>query len=106
MAALAAIVDHDHARALNELLRESIQLRQQLERQRQQLERQRHQLHHQELLIAELQIKRNHQERHIAQLEVTISSARHDVQMGRIESAARRLGQFVDYADDASDASQ
>ena len=106
MAALAAIVDHDHARALNELLQEGIQLRQQLERQRQQLERQRHQLHHQELLIAELQIKRNQQERHIAQLEVTISSAHHDVQMGRIESAARRLGQFVDYADDASDASQ
>ena len=57
MAALAAIVDHDHARVLNELLQEGIQLRQQLERQRQQLERQRHQLHHQELLIAELQIK-------------------------------------------------
>ena len=40
VAALAAIVDHDHACALNELLQESIQLRQQLEQQRQQLEQQ------------------------------------------------------------------
>ena len=53
-AALAAIVDHDHARALNELLQEGIQLRQQLERQRQQLEQQRIQMHQQELQIAEM----------------------------------------------------
>ena len=54
VAALAAIVDHDHARALDELLQENTQLRQQLEQQRQQLERQRQQLRHQELQIAEV----------------------------------------------------
>ena len=41
VAALAALVDHDHARALNQLLHESVELRQQLEQQRQQLEQQR-----------------------------------------------------------------
>ena len=56
MAALAAIVDHDHARALNELLQEGIQLRQQLERQRQQLEQQRIQMRQQELQIGEMRI--------------------------------------------------
>ena len=55
VAALAAIVDHDHASALDELLQENSQLRQQLEQQRQQLERQRQQLRHQELQIAEMQ---------------------------------------------------
>ena len=54
VAALAAIVEHDHARVLDELVRENIQLRQQLEQQRQQLERQRQQLRHQELQIAEV----------------------------------------------------
>ena len=51
VAALAAIVEHDHARVLDELVR---QQRQQLEQQRQQLERQRQQLRHQELQIAEV----------------------------------------------------
>ena len=37
--ALAAVVDHNHARALIQLLQENMELRQQLEQQRQQLER-------------------------------------------------------------------
>ena len=83
MAALAAIVDHDHARALNELLQESIQLRQQLEQQRQQLEQQRIQMRQQELDIARL---RN-----------TIAWAHHDLQMGDTETAEQRLmGYFED----------
>ena len=93
MAALAAIVDHDHARALNELLQESIQLRQQLERQRQQLEQQRQQLEQQ-------RIQMRQQELHIAQLRNTIAWAHHDVQMGEIETAEQRLmGYFQDDAD-------
>ena len=93
MAALAAIVDHDHARALNELLQESIQLRQQLERQRQQLEQQRQQLEQQ-------RIQMRQQELHIAQLRNTIAWAHHDVQMGEIETAEQRLmGYFEDDAD-------
>ena len=36
--ALAAVVDHNHARALMELLQENMELRQQLEQQRQELE--------------------------------------------------------------------
>ena len=52
VAALAAIVDHDHARVLNELLQESVQLRPQLEQQRRQLEQQRIQMREQALDIA------------------------------------------------------
>ena len=93
MAALAAIVDHDHARALNELLQECIQLRQQVEQQRQQLEQQRIQMRQQEL--------------HIAQLRNTIAWAHHDVQMGEIETAEQRLmGYFDDEADAADYAEQ
>ncbi len=80
MAALAAIVDHDHARALNELLQEGIQLRQQLERQRQQLEQQRIQMHQQELQIAQLQITKRQQELQITQMQIAIAWAHHNVQ--------------------------
>ena len=90
MAALAAIVDHDHARALNELLQESIQLRQQLERQRQQLEQQRQQLEQQ-------RIQMRQQELDIARLRNTIAWAHHDLQMGEMETAEERLmGYFED----------
>ena len=84
MAALAAIVDHDHARALDELLQEGIQLRQQLERQRQQLEQQRQQLEQQ-------RIQMRQQELDIARLRNTIAWAHHDLQMGEMETAEERL---------------
>ena len=44
VAALAAVVDHAHARALSQLLQENVELRQQLEQQRQQLEQLRQEL--------------------------------------------------------------
>ena len=92
MAALAAIVDHDHARALNELLQEGTQLRQQLERQRQQLEQQRQQLEQQ-------RIQMRQQELDIARLRKSIAWAHHDVQMGEIETAEERLAQVVEGSD-------
>ena len=54
VAALAAIVDHDHARVLNELVRESIQLREHLEQQRLQLAQQHLRVREQALDIAQL----------------------------------------------------
>ena len=84
MAALAAIVDHDHARALNELLQESIQLRQQLEQQRQQLEQQRQQLEQQRFEMRQDNLQ-------IRYLQSVISWAHHDVQTGDIETASRYL---------------
>ena len=84
MAALAAIVDHDHARALNELLQESIQLRQQLEQQRQQLEQQRQQLEQQRFEMRQDNLQ-------IRYLQSVISWAHHDVQTGDIETARRYL---------------
>ena len=90
MAALAAIVNHDHARALNELLQEGIQLRQQLEQRR-------IQMHQQELQIAQLQITKRQQELQITQMQIAIAWAHHDVQMGEIETAEQRLmGYFED----------
>ncbi len=93
MAALAAIVDHDHARALNELLQESIQLRQQLEQQRQQLEQQWQQLEQQH-------IQMHRQRLQITQLEIVISMAHHEVKTGEIETAEQRLRDYCDDCDD------
>ena len=92
VAALAAIVDHDHARALNELLQESIQLRQQLQQQGQQLEQQWQQLEqqHNQLYRQRLQI---------TQLEIVMSMTRHDVKTGDIASAMERLGDYCDDSD-------
>ena len=89
VAALAAIVDHDHACALNELLQQNIQLRQQLEQQRQQLEQQRQQLEQQ-------RIQMRQQELDIARLRNTIAWAHHDLQMGEIETAEQRLMGYVE----------
>ena len=94
MAALAAIVDHDHARALNELLQESIQLRQQLEQQRQQLEQQ-----HQQLERQHIQMHR--QRLQITQLEIVISMAHHEVKTGDIATAKQRLKDYCDDCDDS-----
>ena len=107
MAALAAIVDHDHARVLNELLQEGIQLRQQLEQQRQQLEQQRIQMREQALDIAQLRNTVVEQALNVARLRNTIAWAHHDVQMGEIETAEQRLtGYFDDEADAADYAEQ
>ena len=102
MAALAAIVDHDHARVLNELLQESVQLRQQL----QQLEQQRLKVREQALDIFQLRNTVVEQSLHIARLRSTIAWARHDVQMGEIETAEQRLTGCFDDENDAANAEQ
>ena len=101
MAALAAIVDHDHARALNELLQEGIQLRQQLERQRQQLEQQRQQLEQQWQQLAQQHIQMHRQRLQITQLEIVISMAHHEVNTGDIATAKQRLKDYCDDCDDS-----
>ena len=77
MAALAAIVDHDHARALNELLlQEGIQLRQQLEQQR---------------------IQMRQQELQIGEMRITNAWAQFHVHMGQTEIALDHLlGHYPD----------
>ena len=85
--------DHDHARALNELLQEGIQLRQQLERQRQQLEQQWQQLEQQ-------RIQMNRQGLQITQLQIVVSMAHHEVKTGEIETAEQRLRDYCDDCDD------
>ena len=103
MAALAAIVDHDHARVLNELLQESVQLRQQLEQQRQQLEQQRIQMRQQALDTAQLRNTVIEQSLTVARLRSTIAWAHHDVQMGEIETAEQRLSGYFDDEANAAD---
>ncbi len=92
VAALSAIVDHDHARALNELLQESIQLRQQLEQQRQQLEQQWQQLEQQHTQMYRQQLQ-------ITQLQIVISFAHHEVKTGDIAAARQRLWDYCDDGD-------
>ncbi len=101
MAALAAIVDHDHARALNELLQESIQLRQQLEQQRQQLEQQHQQLEQQWQQLERQHIQMHRQRLQITQLEIVISMAHHEVKTGDIATAKQRLKDYCDDCDDS-----
>ena len=106
VAALAAIVDHDHARVLDELLQESVQLRQQLEQQRLQLEQQRLRVREQALDIAQLRNTVVEQSFNVARLRNTIAWARHDVQMGEIETAEQRLMGCFDAEADAAYAEQ
>ena len=95
VAALAAIVEHDHARVLDELVRENIQLRQQLEQQRLRLEQQQLQALD-NAALANIAVKLG---RTIHRLSGTIAWALHDVQMGEIETAEQRLmGCFDDNA--------
>ena len=100
MAALAAIVDHDHARVLNELLQESVQ---QLEQQRQQLEQQRIQMREHALDSAQLRNTVIEQSLTVARLRSTIAWAHHDVQMGEIETAEQRLSGYFDDEANAAD---
>ncbi len=99
VAALAAIVDHDHARALNELLQESIQLRQQLQQQGQQLEQQGQQLEQQWQQLEQQHNQLYRQRLQITQLEIVMSMTRHDVKTGDIASAMERLGDYCDDSD-------
>ena len=99
VAALAAIVDHDHARVLDELLQESVQLRQQLEQQRLRVREQ-------ALDIAQLRNTVVEQSLNVARLRNTIAWARHDVQMGEIETAEQRLMGCFDAEADAAYAEQ
>ena len=97
VAALAAIVDPDHACALNELLQESVKLRQQLEQQRQQLEQQHQQLEQQWQQLEQQHTQIYRQQLQITQLQIVISFAHHDVKTGGISAARQRL---YDYCDD------
>ena len=106
MAALAAIVDHDHARVRNELLQEIVQLRQQLQQHCLQLEQQRLRVREQALDIFQMRNTVVEQSLHIARLRSTIAWARHDVQMGEIETAEQRLTGCFDDENDAANAEQ
>ena len=99
VAALAAIVEHDHARVLDELVRENIQLRQQLEQQRLRLEQQQLQALDNDAL-ANIAVKLG---RKIHRLSGTIAWALHDVQMGEIETAEQRLLGCFEDEDSADD---
>ena len=95
VAALAAVVDHDHARALNQLLQESVELRQQLEQQRQQLEQQRQELEQQWQLLEQQHTQIHRQGLQVMQLGTAISFAYYDLKTGNIAAARERL---YDYA--------
>ena len=95
VAALAAVLDHDHARALNELLQENVGLRQQLERQRQQLEQQRQELEQQWQLLEQQHTQIHRQGLQVMQLGTAISFAYYDLKTGNIAAARERL---YDYA--------
>ena len=97
VAALAAVVDHDHARALNQLLQESVELREQLEQQRQQLEQQRQELEQQWQQLEQQHTQIYRQGLQITQLQIVISFAHHEMKTGDIAAARQRL---YDYCDD------
>ena len=105
-AALAAIVEHDHARVLDELVRESIQLREQLEQQRLQLAQQHLRVREQALDIAQLRNTVVELSLKVHQLSGTIAWALHDVQMGEIETAEQRLTGCFNDENDAANAEQ
>ena len=104
MAALAAIVEHNHARVLDELVRESIQLREQLEQQRLQLGQQHLQVREQALDIAQLRNIVIELSLKVHRLNGAIAWALHDVQMGDIETAEQRLTDC--FENDAANAEQ
>ena len=100
--ALAAVVDHDQARVLSQLLQENMELRQQLEQQRQQLEQQRQQLdkQHQELehqweLLDRQQAQIHRQGLHEIALSFAINASASDLRAGNVAAARERL---YDYA--------
>ena len=97
-------MDHDHARVLNELVRESIQLREQLEQQRLQLAQQHLRTREQALDIAQLRNIVIELSLKVHRLSGAIAWALHDVQMGDIETAEQRLTDC--FENDAANAEQ
>ena len=95
VAALAAVVDHDHARALSQLLQENVELRQQLEQQRQQLEQQHQELEQQSQLLEQQHAQIHRQGLQVLQRGIVIDFAYHDLKAGNRAAAMERL---YDYA--------
>ena len=93
--ALAAVVDHDHARVLSQLLQENVELRQQLEQQRQQLEKQHQELEQQSELLHEQHVQIRRQDLREIALSFAIDASASDLRAGRVTAARERL---YDYA--------
>ena len=93
--ALAAVVDHDHARALSQLLQENVELRQQLEQQRQQLEQQHQELEQQSQLLYQQHDQIQRQQLHNIGLSFAIDASASDMRAGNVAAARERL---YDYA--------
>ena len=93
--ALAAVVDHDQARVLSQLLQENMELRQQLEQQRQQLEKQHQELEQQWELLDRQQAQIHRQGLHEIALSFAINASASDLRAGNVAAARERL---YDYA--------
>ena len=93
--ALAAAVDHTHARALTELLQENVELRQQLEQQRQQLEQQRQEIDHQWQLLDRQNAQIHRQGLRVMQQSFVISKVYSDLKIGNIDAAMEFLYDFA-----------
>ena len=93
--ALAAVVDHDHARVLSQLLQENVELRQQLEQQRQQLEKQHQELEQQSELLYQQHAQIHRQGLHEIALSFAINASASDLRAGNVAAARERL---YDYA--------
>ena len=93
--ALAAVVDHDQARVLSQLLQENLELRQQLEQQRQQLEKQHQELEQQWELLDRQQAQIHRQGLHEIALSFAINASASDLRAGNVAAARERL---YDYA--------
>ena len=90
VAALAAVVDHDHARVLHQLLQENVRLREQLEQQRQEIE-------HQWQLLEQQHLQIRREGLRATQLSIVLDFAAHDMRTGNIAAAKERL---YDYANE------
>ena len=93
--ALAAVVDHDQARVLSQLLQENMELRQQLEQQRQQLEKQHQELEQQSELLNQQHAQIHRQGLHEIALSFAINASASDLRAGNVAAARERL---YDYA--------
>ena len=95
VAALAAVVDHDHARVLSQLLQENVELREQLEQQRQQLEQQHQELEQQSQLLDQQHAQINRQGLRVMQQSFVISKAYSDLKIGNRDAAMELLYDFA-----------
>ena len=89
--ALAAVVDHDQACVLSQLLQENMDLRQQLEQQRQQLEKQHQELKHQSELLNQQQAQIHRMELREIRLSFAIDASASDMRAGNVADARERL---------------